>query len=271
MDFDLKGKTVGITGAARGIGKAVAIGYAKAGCNLIICDIDRQTLTATAAELEALGVKVYADTADVSSAESLNSFIPKAAAYFDGTIDIWYNHAGIGGGGCPLEESSEADWDRTFSVNTKSVFLGTNAVIPFMKKRGGVILNACSFTALIPTAGVGIYAASKAAIVSLCKTYAAELAPYNIRVVGYIPGYIATELVKGNSTYANAEKMTRPIAMQRPGTAEDLVAPLMFLSSEGAAYITGCCLEIAGGKLCVQNADFMWERLHEKAQRTILQ
>lgn len=257
---------VGITGAVRGIGKEIAVGFAKEKANLIICDLDAAQVDATKAELESYGVKVFGGVLDVSDKNAAEEFAKKAAAAFDGRIDVWVNNAGIGAS-VGLLECPEALWDKVFAVNTKAIYICTNAVVPYMKEHGGVIINACSFTTLLPTAGNAIYSATKAANLSLCKTYAAELAPYHIRVVGYIPGVIMTDIFKSDKggAYADKEALLRSIAMKRLGTPADMVGPILFVASDQAAYMTGCAIEVAGGKFCVQNPDYMWNKLAQES------
>ena len=121
-----------------------------------------------------------------------------------------------------------------------------------MRKNGGVRINASSFASVIPSVGYGAYAAAKAGVTSLTRTLAAELAPYNIRVVGYIPGVIDTNLTKENLR-VNGEKLYEPLAIRRFGQPEDVAGTIAFLASEAASYITGCCIEVTGGKYSVQN------------------
>lgn len=262
LNLNLEGKVVAVTGSVRGIGKEIAIGFAKEKANLIICDLDAAQVDAAKAELETYGVKVFGGVLDVSDKNAAEEFTKKAAAAFDGRIDVWINNAGIGSS-VSLLDCPEALWDKVFAVNTKSIYICTNAVVPYMKEQGGVIINACSFTTLLPTAGSAVYSATKAANLSLCRTYAAELAPYHIRVVGYIPGVILTDILKSGKSgaYANKEALLRSIAMNRFGSPEDMVGPILFVASDQAAYMTGCAIEVSGGKFCVQNPDYMWNIL----------
>lgn len=262
MSFNMTGKVVGVTGSAQGLGKAIAKRFLDEGCKLILCDMNPVRLEETKKEFEKLGAEVFTGAVDVSQPEPLKDLIDRAAAHY-GKIDVWVNNAGVTGANDLLDVTPE-EWDRVFAINTKSVFLGAKYVFPHMKANGGgVIINAASFTSIIPSANIGVYSATKSANLSLTRTLAGEFAPYNIRVCAYTPGYMLTEM---NTTgeYANKEKHIRPIALQRGGEAEDLAGPVVFLASDYASYITGVTIEVSGGKLCVQNAWYPWEKAREK-------
>ena len=132
-----------------------------------------------------------------------------------------------------------------------------------MKGRGGVIINAASYAALIASAGSGAYAASKAAVYSLTKTLASELAPYGIRVNGFIPGVIQTGMTQA-VVDQKGEELVNAIALHRLGMPKDVADAVLFLASEEASYLTGTFIEISGGKLCVQNPDFPWKKAQEQ-------
>ena len=127
------------------------------------------------------------------------------------------------------------------------------------KEKGGVIINTSSFTSVIPTAGKALYGATKAAVTNLTQTLAAELAADNIRVVSIVPGYIATEMTAQNISL-NRDWLVSNITAKRLGTTDDLADAYVFLASDAAQYITGTELQVAGGKLCVQNPMWSWER-----------
>ncbi len=258
MAFNLEGKVVGVTGSAQGIGKAVAKGFVEEGCKLILCDMNSERLQKTKEEFEAMGAEVFTGVVDVSQAEPLKEFIDTAANHF-GKIDVWVSNAGVTKPNDLIDVTPE-EWDRGFAINTKSVFLCAKYVFPHMKKNGGgVIINAASWTSIIPSANIGVYSATKAANLSLTRTLAGEFAPYNIRVCAYTPGYMLTEM-NTQGQYANVAQHTRPIAMQRGGKAEDMAGPIMFLASDYASYITGVTLEVSGGKFCVQNPWYAWDK-----------
>ncbi len=256
MSFDFTNKNVGITGAAgmEGIGFAIAKMFLQQGANVFICDLRKEALTAAEQELKKYGnVKAY--EVDVASEESVSSLFEQAVRDF-GYIDIFVNNAGI----YPQTmvcDMTVSQWDRVMNINLKSVFLCAKECRRKMT-RGGVLINAASFAALIGSAGSGAYAASKAAVYNLTKTLAAELAPYAIRVNGYIPGVIETGMTKDVIENKKGE-LTDAIALQRLGKPADVADAVCFLASDHASYLTGMFIEISGGKLCVQNPEFAWK------------
>ena len=136
----------------------------------------------------------------------------------------------------------------------KSVYLGARIAYEAMKDKGGVMLLASSFAAVFPSVGSGVYAATKSAVKSMANTLAAELAPYGIRVLGYLPGVIATQLIQPLiQDPVRAETMRGDIAAHRFGSPAEVASVVAFLASEQAGYVSGCCVEVHGGKLCVQN------------------
>jgi NAD(P)-dependent dehydrogenase (short-subunit alcohol dehydrogenase family) len=143
-------------------------------------------------------------------------------------------------------------------VNIKSVYYGALIAADKIRKRGGgVLINAASFASLMPSLGSGAYAASKAAVYSITKSLAAELAPFNIRVIGYIPGVIETEMT-ASTIKSKRELLESQIAMKRVGDSEEVANAVLFMASDKASYITGTFIEISGGKLCVQNPKDAW-------------
>jgi NAD(P)-dependent dehydrogenase (short-subunit alcohol dehydrogenase family) len=154
---------------------------------------------------------------------------------------------------------SSEQWDHLMRVNLKSVFMGAKAAVRYMKPNGGgAIVNASSFASVIPQAGGGAYAASKAAISSLTKSLAAELAPFNIRVNAYIPGLVITDMNASRVTPFIPQLATQ-IAMNRLGTTEEIADGIVFLASDAARYITGTELQVTGGKFAVQVPTVPWD------------
>lgn len=261
MAFDYQGKVVGITGAGGlyGLGFAIARKFLEYGAKVFICDLKEEALTEAEKALSVYGtVKAY--QADVSREASVKELFARAKEEL-GAIDIFINNAGI----YPqmmLCDMEEAQWDTVMNVNLKSVFLCAREACSYMKEKGGVIINAASYAAVIASAGSGAYAASKAAVYSLTKTLAAELAPYHIRVNGFIPGVIATGMTRG-VIEERREELESAIALHRLGEPEDVANAVAFLASREASYITGTFLEISGGKLCVQNPHYPWNKVRE--------
>ena len=259
MDLGYSGKVVGITGAAspQGIGFAIAKEMLLEGAQIFICDLKEEAVREAVRALEAYGtVKGYA--CDVSREEPVRAMFDCAVRDF-GKIDVFISNAGIYPQG-PLVEMSAAQWDTVMNVNLRSVFLCAKEAYRCMKEKGGVLVNASSYASVLGSAGSGAYAASKAAVSSLTKTLAAELAPFGIRVVGFIPGVIATGMT-APLVSVKGEQMVRQIALNRLGKPQDVARAVAFLASDAADYVTGTFLEISGGKLCVQNPDYMYRRL----------
>lgn len=256
MELGLNHKVVGITGGADGIGLATARQMAAEGCRLMLCDINDVKLQEAAAELAGQRVEVLARRVDVTKPQEVSAFVAEGQVRF-GTVDIWINNAGIYPQKALVEMSVE-EWNRLLAVNLTSVLICIQAVSAVMKKAGsGVILNAASFAGLVPSAGSGGYAATKAAVLSLTRTFAAELAVHGIRVVSYAPGVIETPMTRA-VVDARRESLLGQIPLHRLGSPEDVAKAIVFLASDAAGYITGTHLEITGGKLCVQNPELPW-------------
>ena len=259
MDLGYQGKVVGVSGAAspHGIGFAIARRMLQEGAKVFICDLKQETVDEAVALLGEFGI-VRGYACDVSSEEAVDTMFSNAMADF-GQVDVFVSNAGIYPT-VPLMEMSVKLWDTVMGVNLRSVFLCAKAAYRCMKEKGGVIINAASFAALIPSAGSGAYAASKAAIHSLTKSLAAELAPFNIRVNDFIPGVIHTPMNDKILT-ANGDKLAEQMALRRLGKPDDVAKAVVFLASDAADYLTGTQIEISGGKLCVQNPDYGWKNL----------
>ena len=250
MKFDFTGKVAVITGGSAGMGYAAAELFGLCGAKVAICARNKEKLAAAVDSLKAKGIDAIGEECDVSSSKELFKFADDVEKHF-GKIDIWVSNAGY----MPFSLIKDCDddlWDKIINTNLKSVFIGGKIAYEKMRKNGGVLINASSFASVIPSVGFGAYAAAKSGVTSLTRTMAAELAPYNIRVVGYIPGVIDTDLTKENIRI-NGDKLYEPLAIRRIGKAEDVAEAIAFLASDSASYITGCCIEVTGGKFAVQN------------------
>lgn len=257
MNLGLANKVVCITGGSSGIGKAVALAFAKESCQVAICGRNEERLAKTAAEFAQQGFKLYTQQADVSIIADLERFSSTVRKQF-GKIDIWINNAGAIEP-MPFENMSEEQWHRIVNTNFKSVYYGSAMASACMKKNnGGVIINTSSFAAVMPNAGKALYSATKAAVESLTKSLAIELACWNIRVVSVIPGYIRTEFTADNIA-KNYDMLVSSIGMKRLGNPEDLVGAYLFLASDAAAYISGVSLPVTGAKFCTQNPLWSWK------------
>ena len=262
MNLGLKGKTVVITGGTSGIGKGAALMFLAEGCNVAVCGRNQTKIDAMLAECA--GKPLMAVQTDATSIEGLNEFGNAVLESF-GRVDVWINNAGMSDP-MPFEDADEAAFDRMIAINLKAVFFGSQTAARLMrmtsedkKEAGGVILNTSSFTSVIPTAGKALYGATKAAVTNLTQSLAAELAADSIRVVSIVPGYIRTEMTAKNIA-ANNDWLVSNITARRLGTPEDMAGAYVFLASDAAQYITGSELQVDGGKLCVQNPMWSWER-----------
>lgn len=258
MEINLKDKVAVITGGTSGIGLSTAEAFARAGAEVAICSSTAEKVRNALDYLKEKEIRAYGDVVDVSDRFNIFSFADAVEKEFGG-IDIWVSNAGIFVAR-KLIDTPEDLWQKIMDVNVKSIYYGGLIAADKIKKRGGgVLINAGSFSSVIPSAGSGAYAASKAAVSSLTRTFAAELAPFNIRVVCYIPGIIRTEMTR-HLINVKGSQLESQIAQQRVGDGEDVANVIVFLASDFSSYITGVCVEISGGKFCVQNPQDAWER-----------
>ena len=152
-------------------------------------------------------------------------------------------------------------WQQTLDINISGVLYGSRAAIPYLQQRGsGVIINAASFATTMPTAGRGAYGITKAAVGHMTKVFGAELAPDHIRVVSYMPGFVATELTAPVIGEYESGRIKDQLAQRRYGSPEEIAPVVVFLASDAASFITGSGIEASGGKYCVQNPYAPWER-----------
>lgn len=256
MDVNLKNKVAVVTGGSAGIGLATAERFAREGAQVAICSSQRSNVDKAVGELAGKGLDVYGEAVDVSSREVMFAFADRVEKKFGG-IDVWVSNAGI----MPekkIIDTPEDVWQRTMDVNLKSVYYGGLIAADKIRKRGGgVLIHAASFATLIPSVGSGVYAATKAAIANMTRTLAGELAPFNIRVVGFIPGVIETPMTAG-WIERKGKVLASQHALNRVGKAGEVANVLLFLASDYASFVTGTCMEITGGKFCVQNPSDAW-------------
>ena len=244
----LDNKTAIITGATRGIGRGIAVEFAKQGANVAFTyssSVDAANALET--ELNALGIKAkgyQSNAAEFDTAQELAKEILKEF----GSIDILVNNAGITKDNL-LMRISEDDFDKVIDVNLKSVFNMTKAVIrPMMKQRSGSIINMSSVVGLKGNAGQSNYAASKSGILGFSKSVALELGSRNIRSNVIAPGFIETEMT-GKLDEATVQTWRDAIPLKRGGTPEDIANACVFLASDMSSYITGQTLSVDGGML----------------------
>ena len=258
MELHLDGKVIAITGGSDGIGKAAALEFAREGCKISICGRNRDKLEEARTELLNLGCEVYAHKADVTVVSEIQEFVTSTYKYFGG-LDVWINNAGATFPK-PILECTEDDWDYSCALNLKSVFFGSQFAMRNMIHSGtqGVILNISTYATIIPAVGASIYAATKSGINSLTRTFAAECAPYGIRVVSAAPGTTNTEMTYKSVDDTTKKALLDGIAARRFGEPEESAYPIVFLASDAARYVNGVFLEVSGGKFCVQNPSVAW-------------
>jgi len=243
MNFE--NKTAIVTGAARGIGQAIAVKLAEMGADIALCDLQVDWLAETAEKVSALGRTVKCYATDVSSSADVDAAVASVKKDFE-HIDILVNNAGITKDTL-LVRMSEEDWDAVIRVNLKGTFLFTKAVSKLMmKQRSGSIVNIASIIGLMGNAGQCNYAASKAGVIALTKSVAKELARRNVRVNAVAPGFIQTKMTE-NLTEDIQKKMLEVIPMARFGQPEDVADVVAYLAGDHASYITGQVLNVCGG------------------------
>lgn len=242
----LEGKTAVITGAARGIGKAIAIKYASEGANVAFTDlVYDEKAKEVENELSAFGVKAKGYASNAANFNDTQEVINKIVADF-GQIDILINNAGITKD-TALKRMTEDQWDAVIAVNLKSVFNFTKAVQPVMWKQGnGSIINMSSIVGVNGNANQANYSASKAGIIGFTKSVAQEVGTRNIRVNAIAPGFIITEMT-GVLPEEVKKAWTEKIALRRGGTPEDVANICLFLGSELSSYVTGQTIQVCGG------------------------
>jgi len=242
----LEGKTALITGASRGIGKAIALKYASYGCNVAFSDLNYDENAQQVEELiRAYGVKAKAYASDASSFEASDKLITDVQNDF-GQIDILINNAGITRDQL-LMRMSENDWDLVIKVNLKSVFNLTKAVQKVMlKQRFGSIINMSSVVGVSGNGGQSNYSASKAGIIGFTKSIALELGSRNIRCNAVAPGFIETEMT-ANLPQEIKDKWINDIPLRRTGKPEDVADVCVFLGSDLSSYVSGQVLQVCGG------------------------
>jgi 3-oxoacyl-[acyl-carrier protein] reductase len=242
----LHGKTALVTGGARGIGKAIAILYAKEGANVAFSDIRiDEGAQALEQELLAFGVKARAYASDASSFEASEKLLDEVVAEF-GRIDILVNNAGITRDNL-LMRMSEEEWDLVIKVNLKSIFNMTKAAQKYMlKQRFGSIINMSSVVGVGGNAGQSNYSASKAGLIGFTKSIAQELGSRNIRCNAVAPGFIETDMTSKLPEEVRKE-WAQKIPLRRGGLPEDVANVCLFLGSELSSYVTGQVISVCGG------------------------
>ncbi|MGE0469821.1 MAG: 3-oxoacyl-[acyl-carrier-protein] reductase [Nitrospira sp.] len=247
--MSLQGKTAIVTGAAQGIGRAIAENLAQAGADIAVADLDPGRSLETVGAIEKLGRKALNLKVNVADTNDTKAMVEQVIKAW-GKIDILVNNAGITRDGLLLRMKEE-DWNLVIQINLNGTFNCTKAVLqPMTKQRYGRIVNIASIVGVIGNAGQANYSASKAAVIGFTKTVGREYASRNVTVNAVAPGFIDTAMTHGLPTDVK-DTLLKQIPLGRLGTPGDVAAAVRFLVSEEAAYITGHVLHVNGGMLMV--------------------
>lgn len=242
----LEGKVALITGAARGIGKAIALKYAQEDCNIAFTDlVIDENGKKTEEEIAAFGVKVKGYASNAADFEACHNVVAEVVKDF-GRLDILVNNAGITKDGLMMR-MTEAQWDAVINVNLKSAFNFVHAVTPvMMRQRSGSIINMASVVGVHGNAGQCNYSASKAGMIGLAKSIAQELGSRGVRANAIAPGFIITDMTAQLSEEVRNE-WCQKIPLRRGGTPEDVANIATFLASDMSSYVTGQVIQVDGG------------------------
>lgn len=263
MDFsgDFNGKSVVVTGGGNGIGRATVLAFAKAGANVAVVDIGAEAAEATAAEAAKLGTKTIAVAADVTKSADVKAYVDKTIAEF-GTIDCFYNNAGIEGSITPLTDYDEDEFDQVMAVNVRGVFLGLKYVLPVMTANGtGAVVNTASVAGLVGTPNMSTYCASKHAVLGIVRSVSGEVARSGVRVNAVCPGPVETRMIRDVAKKINPDdpagvkaRYEAALPTGRYTTAEEIAGVVLFLCSDAAANVTGMHFTIDGGRTATGGA-----------------
>ena len=242
----LKDKVAIVTGAGRGIGRAIALKYAQEGANVVITDLKiDETVEAFIEELKGLGVKAKAYASNAANFDDAHKLIEEVLADF-GRIDVLVNNAGITRDGLMMRMTEE-QWDLVINVNLKSAFNLIHAVTPVMlKQKAGSIINMASVVGVSGNAGQTNYSASKAGMIGLAKSIAKELGSRGVRANAIAPGFIITDMTHALSDEVR-KQWEAQIPLRRGGTPEDVANVATFLASDLSSYVTGQTIHVCGG------------------------
>ena len=249
MIFDLTGRTALVTGASRGIGRALAVGLAEAGADVALSARDTEALEAVRAEVDTLGRKAFVLPADVTDAEACRRLVDDAVGAL-GHLDVLVNNAGGSTFFGPLLDLRFSGWEKTMRLNVDSiVHLSQTAGRHMLERGSGSVINVASVGGLMGAPMMAAYGASKAAVISLTKTLALEWGGSGVRVNALCPGWTKTDLNRdlwsgpdGGASWVQGQ------ALKRWGTVEEMVGPVVFLASDASSYVTGQALVIDGGQ-----------------------
>ena len=245
--FDLSGRVALVTGGSKGIGRAIAGGFARAGADLFLCARTEGPLKTAAEEIRSqCGVRVEHAVADMARREDVERTADAALAAF-GRVDVLVNNAGWNIPQ-PVDEIRDEDWDYCVELNLNSVMCMTRAIVPQMKeRRWGRVIHISSVMGLGSTAKRNVYSATKAALIGMAHASALDLGPFGITVNCIAPGPIATEMPMSILSQQQQDAFSARTALGRWGRPDEIAGPALLLASEAGSYITGACLVVDGG------------------------
>jgi NAD(P)-dependent dehydrogenase (short-subunit alcohol dehydrogenase family) len=249
LTIDLGGTVALVTGASRGLGRAMALALAEAGAKLALCGRSAEDLDRVAGEVVRHGSRVATFLADLREPAAIEGMIRDALATF-GRIDVLVNNAGISGADKPFLELTPEDWDAVLAVDLRGAALCAQAAARAMvERKRGRIINVASMGAVRPIARLGPYCASKAGLVQLTRVMAVELARYQIQVNALCPGYFLTPMNEGFFTSPRGRALVeQDIPLRRLGNPAELGPTIVYLASEASAFMTGSVILIDGGQ-----------------------
>ncbi|MGI9197659.1 MAG: SDR family NAD(P)-dependent oxidoreductase [Candidatus Nanopelagicales bacterium] len=247
MSFDLTGRRALVTGASRGIGRAIALAYARAGADVAILARNAEALDDLAVEITSLGQRGIVAAADVLDSESTRAAVSAAIADLGG-LDILVNNAGGNSFSIPVAQMRMSGWEKTMRLNVDSIVHITQEALPALGDGGGSVINVSSVAGLRGAPTMAHYGAAKAALISLTQSLALEVAWMGVRVNALVPGWIDTDLTDFLRASEEAERGTLSrVPMQRWGRAEEIAEPAVFLASDASSFMTGQVLVVDGG------------------------